>query len=126
MWEGTQEFWRHEVPIDKGLTPHPISGPGRLSFTFRQYAHRAMHKTPPLCHCNTRTTLKPTFKKNQNFGRYFWACRPRRKQGEYKGCDFFKWDDQEEAREGTGEIQHFGTFVPIAEERRRINPFKQD
>ena len=37
-WEGFQEFWRHEVPKDKGLKPHSLSGPARLNFTFRKSA----------------------------------------------------------------------------------------
>ena len=37
-WEGFQEFWRHEVPKDKSLKPHSISGCARLNFTFRQSA----------------------------------------------------------------------------------------
>jgi len=93
MWEGTQEFWRHEVPKDNHIIPHSLAGNGRLSFTFRQRASRHLSKAP-VCKCNGRAVLKPVFKNNSNFGRYFWSCNYPRRKGGYVQCDFFQWDDE--------------------------------
>merc|ERR1712137_1061307 len=68
-WEGFQEFWRHEVPKDKGLTRHPMSGPGRLNFTLRKTC-TAANRRSPTCHCGKRARLKPVLKANENRGRY--------------------------------------------------------
>ncbi|CAL1150149.1 unnamed protein product [Cladocopium goreaui] len=93
-WEGFQEFWRHEVPKDKGLTSHSISGPARLNFTFRKSVG-AVAARKPMCHCGRKADLKPVLKASENRGRYFWSCRnPRVKKGTYRTCDFFKWDDE--------------------------------
>ena len=92
-WEGFQEFWRHEVPKDKGLTSHSISGPARLNFTFRKSVG-AVAARKPMCHCGRKADLKPVLKASRNRGRYFWSCRnPRVKKGTYSTCDFFQWDD---------------------------------
>lgn len=93
-WEGFQEFWRHEVPKDKGLTSHSISGPARLNFTFRKSVG-AVAARKPMCHCGRKADLKPVLKASENRGRYFWSCRnPRVKKGTYRTCDFFQWDDE--------------------------------
>ncbi|CAK0909866.1 unnamed protein product [Prorocentrum cordatum] len=94
-WEGFQEFWRHEVPKDKGLSAHPIAGPARLNFTFRKTVFSVARRRP-LCHCGRKARLKPVLKESSRHrGRYFWACNsPRARPGEYSTCDFFKWDDE--------------------------------
>ncbi|CAK9055753.1 Alpha-ketoglutarate-dependent dioxygenase alkB homolog 3 (Alkylated DNA repair protein alkB homolog 3) (mAbh3) [Durusdinium trenchii] len=93
-WEGFQEFWRHEVPKDKGLKVHSISGAARLNFTFRKSVG-AVAARKPLCHCGRKADLKPVLKASRNRGRYFWSCRnPRVKKGTYRTCDFFQWDDE--------------------------------
>ena len=75
MWEGFQEYWRHEVPKDANLIPHPLSGDGRLSFTFRKRKWD-VSKRAPLCHCGKKTMLKPVFTQAKgNMGRYFWSCQ---------------------------------------------------
>ncbi|CAD7948356.1 unnamed protein product [Amoebophrya sp. A120] len=85
MWEGFQEFWRHEVPVDNKLHEHPISGEGRLSFTFRERNYDVSNRAPN-CHCGKRAMLKPVFKANQNLGRYFWSCtNPRTGSGRAGG-----------------------------------------
>eukprot|EP00913_Durusdinium_trenchii_P017024 g16009.t1 len=73
-WEGFQEFWRHEVPKDKGLKVHSISGAARLNFTFRKSVG-AVAARKPLCHCGRKADLKPVLKASRNRGRYFWSCR---------------------------------------------------
>eukprot|EP00435_Cladocopium_sp_Y103_P024285 s2578_g5.t4 len=72
-WEGFQEFWRHEVPKDKGLTSHSISGPARLNFTFRKSVG-AVAARKPMCHCGRKADLKPVLKASDNRGRYFWTA----------------------------------------------------
>jgi len=95
MWEGFQEFWRHEVPKDNGLTRHRISGPGRLNFTFRKSVS-LVAKRRPLCQCGRKAHLKPVLKEtSRHRGRYFWSCSNSRvRKGEYAHCDYFKWDDE--------------------------------
>ncbi|CAE8698322.1 unnamed protein product, partial [Polarella glacialis] len=96
-WEGFQEteFWRHEVPKDKGLTRHPISGATRLNFTFRKSVS-LVAKRRPFCQCGRKAHLKPVLKEtSKHKGRYFWSCsNPRVKTGTYRTCDYFKWDDE--------------------------------
>eukprot|EP00928_Gymnodinium_smaydae_P079074 TRINITY_DN63096_c0_g1_i1.p1 TRINITY_DN63096_c0_g1~~TRINITY_DN63096_c0_g1_i1.p1 ORF type:complete len:675 (+),score=44.78 TRINITY_DN63096_c0_g1_i1:43-2025(+) len=95
MWEGFQEFWRHEVPKDKGLKTHPIAGPGRLNFTLRRSVGCVLGRRPT-CKCGGKARLKPVLKETSRYrGRYFWSCpNPRVRTGQYSTCDFFKWDDE--------------------------------
>lgn len=93
-WEGFQEFWRHEVPKDNQLKPHPITGPARLNFTFRKTVG-SLFRRRPLCKCGRKARLKPVLKETRNRGRYFWSCQnPRMSKGTYSTCDFFQWDDE--------------------------------
>lgn len=94
-WEGFQEFWRHEVPKDRGLRRHPICGPARLNFTFRKTMVAVAHRRP-LCGCGRKARLKPVLKEtSRNRGRYFWSCNnPRVGKGQYQSCPFFQWDDE--------------------------------
>lgn len=123
-WEGFQEFWRHEVPKDKGLTPHLISGPARLNFTFRKSVGSVAGRKP-LCHCGRKADLKPVLKEtSRNRGRYFWSCtNPRVKKGTYRTCDFFKWDDEllaETARSAVGPGQVRRPAPEISSENSRL------
>ena len=34
----TRRYWRHEVPKDRHVRPHPAAGDGRLNLTFRMRA----------------------------------------------------------------------------------------
>merc|ERR1719188_2903252 len=94
-WEGFQEFWRHEVPKDQGLTRHPISGATRLNFTFRRSVPLVARRRP-VCECGRKAHLKPVLKEtSRHRGRYFWSCsNPRVKPGVYQSCAFFQWDDE--------------------------------
>lgn len=94
-WEGFQEFWRHEVPKDNGLRPHPIAGPARLNFTFRKTLFSVARRRP-LCQCGKKAHFKPVLKEtSRHRGRYFWSCpSPRVSKGTYSTCNFFKWDDE--------------------------------
>lgn len=117
-WEGFQEFWRHEVPKDKGLTSHSISGPARLNFTFRKSVG-AVAARKPMCHCGRKADLKPVLKASENRGRYFWSCRnPRVKKGTYRTCDFFKWDDEllraKDAKDSTAPLPNALSRVVVA------------
>lgn len=91
MWEGFQEFWRHEVPKDQSLKPHEISGDGRLSFTFRKRNFTVSNRAPN-CFCTgpkggkRRAMLKPVFKIGPNLGRYFWSCTNPRVGGKGAGA----------------------------------------
>lgn len=94
-WEGFQEFWRHEVPKDRGLQRHQISGAARLNFTFRKSVVGVATRRP-LCTCGRKAHLKPVLKEtSRHRGRYFWSCsNPRVRKGEYQSCEFFQWDDE--------------------------------
>merc|ERR1712151_1227075 len=93
-WEGFQEFWRHEVPKDHGLSAHPIAGPARLNFTFRKTRYSVTRRRP-LCSCGRKAHFKPVLKEtSKHRGRYFWSCpNPRVKKGTYSTCEFFRWGD---------------------------------
>jgi len=90
LWEGFQEFWRHEVPKDNGLTRHPISGPARLNFTFRKTVTTVTRRRPN-CMCGRIAHLKPVLKEtSRNRGRYFWSCSNPRVQGRVCALRFFQ------------------------------------
>jgi len=119
LWEGFQEFWRHEVPKDRGLARHPISGAARLNFTFRRSAWSVARRRP-LCSCGRKAHLKPVLKETSaHRGRYFWSCpNPRVKKGTYSTCDFFQWDDdvikEQRAAQATGVAGSCPKGVPSA------------
>lgn len=93
-WEGFQEFWRHEVPKDRGLHRHEIAGQQRVNFTFRKTSFEVSRRKPK-CKCGRAAHFKPVLKESRNRGRYFWSCSsPRVAKGQYQSCDFFKWDDE--------------------------------
>lgn len=112
-WEGFQEFWRHEVPKDAGLQRHPLSGSGRLNFTFRRTVPSVSARRP-LCKCGKKANLKPVLKEtSRHKGRYFWSCtNPRVRKDEYQTCDFFQWDDERlaerQAEQRAAQRQPFG------------------
>jgi len=84
MWPGTQELWKHGIPPQSNgsLQTHPITGCGRLSFTFRMHKQE-FYESSPLCYCQRRTALRFSVKSDK----YFFKCNPAAE----KTCNFFQW-----------------------------------
>ncbi|KAI1298877.1 hypothetical protein EDD11_006616 [Mortierella claussenii] len=95
MWPPMQEEWKHEVPPQATVTPHPISGTARINITFRLRREGFSPAETPVCKCGVAMVLRCVFKNKANYGRYFYMCYASGSQ-EGRTCGAFQWVDMEE------------------------------
>ncbi|ORZ27981.1 hypothetical protein BCR41DRAFT_331739 [Lobosporangium transversale] len=95
MWPPMQEEWKHEVPPQARVTPHPISGTARINITFRLRREGFSPADTPVCKCGIAMVLRCVFKNKANYGRYFYMCYASGSQ-EGRTCGAFQWVDMEE------------------------------
>ncbi|KAG0199176.1 hypothetical protein BGX33_011814 [Mortierella sp. NVP41] len=95
MWPPMQEEWKHEVPPQPTVTPHPISGTARINITYRLRREGFSPQDTPVCKCGVAMVLRCVFKNKANYGRYFYMCYAAgSKMGQT--CGEFLWVDMEE------------------------------
>ncbi|KAF9543171.1 hypothetical protein EC957_001233 [Mortierella hygrophila] len=95
MWPPMQEEWKHEVPPQPTVTPHPISGTARINITFRLRREGFSPQETPVCKCGVAMVLRCVFKNKANYGRYFYMCYAAgSKMGQT--CGQFSWVDMEQ------------------------------
>ncbi|KAF8983411.1 hypothetical protein BGZ46_010329 [Entomortierella lignicola] len=95
MWPPMQEEWKHEVPPQATVTPHPISGTARINITFRLRREGFSPAETPVCKCGVAMVLRCVFKNRANYGRYFYMCYASG-SNEGRSCGEFHWVDMEE------------------------------
>ncbi|KAG0305137.1 hypothetical protein BGZ98_004552 [Dissophora globulifera] len=95
MWPPMQEEWKHEIPPQATITPHPISGSARINITFRVRREGFSSEETPVCKCGVAMVLRCVFKNQANYGRYFYMCYGAGSQ-EGRSCGAFHWVDMEE------------------------------
>ncbi|KAF9364137.1 hypothetical protein BGX34_002405 [Mortierella sp. NVP85] len=95
MWPPMQEEWKHDVPPQATVTPHPISGTARINITFRLRREGFSPEDTPVCKCGVAMVLRCVFKNKANYGRYFYMCYAAGSQ-EGRTCGAFHWVDMEE------------------------------
>ncbi|KAG0218561.1 hypothetical protein B0O80DRAFT_498267 [Mortierella sp. GBAus27b] len=95
MWPPMQEEWKHEIPPQATVTPHPISGTARINITFRLRREGFSPEDTPVCKCGVAMVLRCVFKNKANYGRYFYMCYASGSQ-EGRTCGSFQWVDMEE------------------------------
>ncbi|KAG0346769.1 hypothetical protein BG004_000876 [Podila humilis] len=93
MWPPMEE-WKHEVPAQARVTPHPISGTARINITYRLRREGFAPEDTPVCKCGVAMVLRCVFKNKANYGRYFYMCYGAGSQ-EGRSCDEFHWVDME-------------------------------
>ncbi|KAF9923889.1 hypothetical protein FBU30_006072 [Linnemannia zychae] len=95
MWPPMQEEWKHEIPPQPTVTPHPISGTARINITFRLRREGFSPQDTPVCKCGVAMVLRCVFKNKANYGRYFYMCYAAgSKMGQT--CGQFHWVDMEQ------------------------------
>ncbi|GJJ71923.1 hypothetical protein EMPS_04280 [Entomortierella parvispora] len=94
MWPPMQEEWKHEVPTQATVTPHPISGTARINITYRLRREGFSPQETPVCQCGVAMVLRCVFKNKANYGKYFYMCYAAGSQ-EGKTCGQFQWVDME-------------------------------
>ncbi|KAH7042970.1 hypothetical protein BKA57DRAFT_117649 [Linnemannia elongata] len=95
MWPPMQEEWKHEIPPQPTVTPHPISGTARINITFRLRREGFSPQDTPVCKCGVAMVLRCVFKNKANYGRYFYMCYAAgSKMGQT--CGQFNWVDMEQ------------------------------
>ncbi|KAF9951620.1 hypothetical protein BGZ72_006910 [Mortierella alpina] len=95
MWPPMQEEWKHEVPPQATVTPHPISGTARINITYRLRREGFSPGDTPVCKCGVAMVLRCVFKNKANYGKYFYMCYGAGSQ-EGRTCGEFHWVDMEE------------------------------
>ncbi|KAF9980003.1 hypothetical protein BGZ75_008997 [Mortierella antarctica] len=95
MWPPMQEEWKHEIPPQATVTPHPISGTARINITYRLRRVGFSPKDTPVCKCGVAMVLRCVFKNKANYGKYFYMCYGAGSQ-EGRTCGEFHWVDMEE------------------------------
>ncbi|KAF9279591.1 hypothetical protein BGZ68_007813 [Mortierella alpina] len=95
MWPPMQEEWKHEIPPQATVTPHPISGTARINITYRLRREGFSPKETPVCKCGVAMVLRCVFKNKANYGKYFYMCYGAGSQ-EGRTCGEFHWVDMEE------------------------------
>ncbi|KAG0225650.1 hypothetical protein BGW41_004597 [Actinomortierella wolfii] len=95
MWPPMQEEWKHEVPPQATITPHPVSGTSRINITYRLRRPEFSAKNTPRCHCGVAMVLRCVFKNKANYGKYFYMCYAAGSQ-EGRTCGQFQWVDMQE------------------------------
>ncbi|KAG0000069.1 hypothetical protein BGZ79_006353 [Entomortierella chlamydospora] len=95
MWPPMQEEWKHEVPPQAKVTPHPIGGTARINITFRLRREGFSPADTPVCKCGVAMVLRCVFKNQANYGRYFYMCYAAG-SNEGRTCGAFHWVDMEE------------------------------
>ncbi|KAF9175740.1 hypothetical protein BGX21_000211 [Mortierella sp. AD011] len=95
MWPPMQEEWKHEVPPQAKVTPHPIGGTARINITFRLRREGFSPADTPVCKCGVAMVLRCVFKNRANYGRYFYMCYAAG-SNEGRTCGAFHWVDMEE------------------------------
>ncbi|KAF9101114.1 hypothetical protein BGX27_011603 [Mortierella sp. AM989] len=95
MWPPMQEEWKHEIPPQATVTPHPISGTARINITFRLRRDGFSPADTPVCKCGVAMVLRCVFKNRANYGRYFYMCYAAG-SNEGRTCGAFHWVDMEE------------------------------
>ncbi|KAF8929860.1 hypothetical protein BGZ58_008626 [Dissophora ornata] len=95
MWPPMQEEWKHEVPPQATITPHPISSTARINITFRLRRDGFSPEETPMCKCGVAMVLRCVFKNQENYGRYFYMCYASGSK-EGRTCGAFQWVDMEE------------------------------
>ncbi|KAF9429686.1 hypothetical protein BGZ94_009837 [Podila epigama] len=94
MWPPMQEEWKHEVPAQATVTPHPISGTARINITYRLRRPGFTPEETPVCRCGVAMVLRCVFKNKANYGKYFYMCYAAGSQ-EGRTCGEFHWVDME-------------------------------
>ncbi|KAL1915110.1 uncharacterized protein VTP21DRAFT_7591 [Calcarisporiella thermophila] len=94
MHPPTQEEFRHEVPSQRTIELHPVSGSTRINITFRSYRPEFSPRYTPRCHCGISCVLRVVQKQEQTLGRYFYACYSGGAQQD-RTCGYFEWLDVE-------------------------------
>ncbi|KAG0365096.1 hypothetical protein BGZ54_006861 [Gamsiella multidivaricata] len=95
MWPPMQEEWKHDVPPQATVTPHPISGMARINITFRLRREGFTPEDTPVCKCGVAMVLRCVFKNKANYGRYFYMCYAAG-SNEGRTCGAFHWVDMDE------------------------------
>ncbi|KAG0200086.1 hypothetical protein BGX28_006756 [Mortierella sp. GBA30] len=95
MWPPMQEEWKHEIPPQATVTPHPISGTARINITYRLSREGFSPEDTPMCKCGVAMVLRCVFKNKANYGKYFYMCYGAGSQ-EGRTCGEFRWVDMEE------------------------------
>ncbi|KAG0259283.1 hypothetical protein BG011_002748 [Mortierella polycephala] len=95
MWPPMQEEWKHEIPPQATVTPHPISGTARINITYRFRREGFSPEDTPVCKCGVAMVLRCVFKNKANYGKYFYMCYGAGSQ-EGRTCGEFHWVDMEE------------------------------
>ncbi|CAO3565084.1 unnamed protein product [Mortierella alpina] len=95
MWPPMQEEWKHEIPAQATVTPHPISGTARINITYRLRREGFSPAETPVCKCGVAMVLRCVFKNKANYGKYFYMCYGAGSQ-EGRTCGEFHWVDMEE------------------------------
>ncbi|KAG0029739.1 hypothetical protein BGZ82_007745 [Podila clonocystis] len=96
MWPPMQEEWKHEIPAQATVTPHPIRrvGTARINITYRLRRPGFAPEDTPVCKCGVAMVLRCVFKNKANYGKYFYMCYAAGSQ-EGKSCSEFHWVDME-------------------------------
>ncbi|KAF9321830.1 hypothetical protein BG003_010854 [Podila horticola] len=103
MWPPMQEEWKHEIPAQATVTPHPIRqvihqqnkhGTARINITYRLRRPGFAPEDTPVCKCGVAMVLRCVFKNKANYGKYFYMCYAAGSQ-EGKTCGEFHWVDME-------------------------------
>ncbi|KAF9427134.1 hypothetical protein BGZ76_002464 [Entomortierella beljakovae] len=100
-----QEEWKHEIPPQATVTPHPISGTARINITFRLRRDGFSPADTPVCKCGVAMVLRCVFKNRANYGKYFYMCYAGGSQ-EGRTCGAFQWVDMEEKFKLRDKIKH--------------------
>ncbi|KAG0269472.1 hypothetical protein DFQ27_003384 [Actinomortierella ambigua] len=95
MWPPMQEEWKHEVPPQATVTPHPVSGTSRINITYRLRRPEFTAENTPQCKCGVAMVLRCVFKNKANYGRYFYMCYAAGSQ-QGRSCGEFHWVDMQE------------------------------
>ncbi|KAF9965139.1 hypothetical protein BGZ70_005346 [Mortierella alpina] len=90
-----QEEWKHEIPAQATVTPHPVSGTARINITYRLRREGFSPAETPVCKCGVAMVLRCVFKNKANYGKYFYMCYGAGSQ-EGRTCGEFHWVDMEE------------------------------
>ncbi|KAJ3114696.1 hypothetical protein HDU96_001790 [Phlyctochytrium bullatum] len=111
MLPPTQERYKHAIPAQKRVVPHPVCGEARYNLTFRMY--RREYAAPPACGCGAAAELKPVLRgRGAREGKYYFHCVFGR---ETKGCGFFEWLPEERVPKGVRLFEPLGTGKELSD-----------
>ncbi|KAM6423867.1 ERI1 exoribonuclease 2 isoform 1-T1 [Liasis olivaceus] len=73
-----------------GVSPAPLSSSSNFNQSLR--AEETGRMTPPLCQCGRRARKLNVSNGGPNQGKAFYSCPVRKREGNRKGCSYFRWE----------------------------------